>query len=107
MPYIGQKERLALDQHDEFARERAQTPGQLNYQLTAMLHDYLTWAPGGKCYCTINEVIGVLECCKQEFYRIIAAPYEDVKRRENGGISDLEDLYDRINILVGNPGGTE
>jgi hypothetical protein len=40
----------------------------------------------GKNYKHINEIIGVLECAKQEFYRRVAAPYEDTKIQENGDV---------------------
>ena len=30
--------------------------------------------------------MGVLECCKLEFYRRVAAPYEDIKIEENGDV---------------------
>jgi len=31
-----------------------------------------------------------LECAKLELYRMIAAPYEDTKIKENGSVSDLD-----------------
>jgi hypothetical protein len=31
-------------------------------------------------------MIGALECCKLELYRMMAAPYEDDKIAENGGV---------------------
>jgi len=37
-------------------------------------------------YKNINAAIGVLECCKQELYRKTAAPYEDIKINNNGGL---------------------
>jgi hypothetical protein len=37
-------------------------------------------------YAEINEVVGVLECCKLELYRRLAAPYEDTKIKENGDV---------------------
>jgi hypothetical protein len=37
-------------------------------------------------YANLNEMIGALECCKLELYRILTAPYEDVKIEENGGV---------------------
>jgi hypothetical protein len=40
----------------------------------------------GLSYKSINDVIGVLECVKQEFYRRIAVPYEDKKIEQNGDI---------------------
>jgi hypothetical protein len=37
-------------------------------------------------YYHINKAIGVLECIKLEFYRRVAAPYEDVKIKESGDV---------------------
>ena len=39
-----------------------------------------------KNYKNINAAIGVLECCKQELYRMTAAPYEDLKIIINGNL---------------------
>jgi hypothetical protein len=37
-------------------------------------------------YRTINDVLGALEGAKLEFYRRVAAPYEDQKIQENGDV---------------------
>jgi hypothetical protein len=37
-------------------------------------------------YQSINDVLGALEGAKLEFYRRIAAPYEDTKIQENGDV---------------------
>ena len=37
-------------------------------------------------YFYLNRAMGVLECIKQEFYRRVAAPYEDIKIVENGDV---------------------
>lgn len=47
--------------------------------------DYLQRAQGPS-YKIINEIIGVLECVKLEFYRRIAAPYENDKQQANGDV---------------------
>lgn len=85
MPYIEKDRRLWL------TGEGCELPtncGELNFVITTLLHDYLKEV--GLKYKTINEVIGVLECAKIEIYRMIAAPYEDKKRVENGPISELD-----------------
>jgi len=63
--------------------------GELNYAITALAVAYIT--AHGLGYATINEVIGALECAKQEFYARVAGPYEDKKRLQNG------DVYDAAN----------
>jgi hypothetical protein len=40
----------------------------------------------GKNYSNLNEMIGALECCKQEYYRTVVGPYEDMKIDENGDV---------------------
>jgi len=43
-----------------------------------------------KCYQTYNDVIGVLECIKQELYRRFVSKYEDLKIKQNGDITEKE-----------------
>lgn len=80
MPYIPSDER-------EHAAISPQTPGQLNYALTEKMLCYL-W-DRGVSYATMNEIVGALECAKQEFYRRVMVPYEEKKRAENGDVADL------------------
>jgi hypothetical protein len=80
MPYISQQRRSQLDHN----KSNATGPGDLNYQITKLCNDYLNRY--GPSYNAINEVIGVLECAKIEFYRRVAVPYEDLKISENGDI---------------------
>lgn len=82
MPYIKQERRLALA-FDDYPRPEG--PGELNYVITKLIDDYLYRKVKGS-YADINEVIGVLECAKLEFYRRIAAPYEDEKCRQYGDV---------------------
>lgn len=79
MPYIKQhdRERLATT-------GVPLTPGELNYQLTMLIKRYVD--EHGLCYVTINDVVGALEGAKIEFYRRVAAPYEDRKISENGDV---------------------
>lgn len=99
MPYINPTKRVMLDpvidemlntlrelESDDPTNSMA---GNLNYMFTRLL-DRVYAAPR---YDEVNEAVGVLECCKQEFYRRVAAPYEDQKRFENG------DAYDSGTIL--------
>lgn len=79
MPYIKQYLKDEID-HDGLVDD----PGKLNYKITTICDDYLSFH--GKTYSNINEIVGVLECAKMEFYRRIAAPYEDQKIRENGDV---------------------
>ena len=52
--------------------------GELNYVVTKILKQIYPLR-----YFHINRAIGVLECVKLEFYRRVAAPYEDKKMKES------------------------
>jgi hypothetical protein len=56
--------------------------GILNAHITAICKIYLQ--QGAMNYERINTVIGALSGATLEFYRLVAAPYEDKKRKENG-----------------------
>lgn len=81
MPYISSETREDLE---PFSTEHAELAGELNYQITRLAWRYAN--DNGKCYDTFNEIIGVLECAKQEFYRRICGPYETYKQGENGDV---------------------
>ena len=83
MPYIADKDRLDIDCYVN--RLELETPGELNYAITRMIDNYIIDL-GKLSYSRGNEVVGVLECAKLEFYRKILAPYEDKKLSENGGV---------------------
>ena len=80
MPYL-QYGRETLAPHSE---RKATQGGELNYQITCLLDNFITMK--GLSYAAINEAIGAIESAKLEFYRRVAAPYEDKKCRENGEV---------------------
>lgn len=78
--------------------------GVLNYTITKLIDGL--YGPLEKAgYKDYNEAIGMLECCKLEFYRKAAAPYEDLKLRENGAVLDIihEDKNFRNSCSKENP----
>lgn len=79
MPYIPKVVRVALDLEDAPLPENA---GQLNYCLTAVAIRYVE--DNGLSYESINDVMGAFACAAQEFYRRVAADYEDIKIVANG-----------------------
>lgn len=85
MPYIAQPQRTAIDKYviDDF-KERVDNAGELSYLLTKIIFTYFK-TKGGR-YAQINDVVGALEGAKLEFYRRVAAPYEDGKIKENGDV---------------------
>lgn len=80
MPYIDHQARSLID--------GGCTPlnaGQLNYAITKLALAYID-AHGPLSYQLINDVMGALTGAQQEFYRRVAAPYEDQKMRINGDV---------------------
>ena len=85
MPYIKKNRRFdyELALADLEARE-INSAGELNYLVSMLCKIY------GKRddfnYQVINDIVGALECAKQEYSRRNVGGYEDVKIRENGDI---------------------
>jgi len=63
--------------------ERTLDPGHLNYVISSLAWSLFVQDPS---YRRANDIIGVLEAAKLEFYRRQAAPYEDKKIEENGDL---------------------
>ncbi len=85
MSYIREAGRVRLEPLLHLFMQNMPTDaGELNYVLSRMVDTYVQVK--GKNYAVLNEVIGVLECVKQEYYRRIAAPYENTKINENGDV---------------------
>ena len=84
MPYIRPESREAFDEWlgrgPGFLKMSA---GELNYVITTLC---LCWLNGAVGYANYNDVVGVLETTKLEFYRRALAPYEDEKRKSNGDV---------------------
>ncbi len=80
MPYIDE---FTRKEFKELAHVNPLTPGELNYCITKLCDHFLA---GTVTYRSLNEVIGVLECAKQEFYRRVCVPYEDKKMSANGDV---------------------
>ena len=91
MPYIGRKERQQYQATlNELAKmipqDRMARPGHINYIVSLLLEKVY-----GKQmrYADHNEVVGVITCIAQEFYRRKTAPYEDIKIKEEGDLTDV------------------
>jgi uncharacterized protein DUF6899 len=81
MPYITRTAR------QELTHRPAETAGELNFVISCAIENYL--AAKGLSYATINDVMGALEGAKLEFYRRVAAPYEDKKLAANGDVYNV------------------
>lgn len=84
MPYIKQEDRVRLLETTVIDKAEINNPGDLNYLITVLINRYLQ--QHGLRYQQINDVVGALEGAKLEFYRKVAAPYEDKKIKENGEV---------------------
>jgi len=87
LPYIKLENRAkyekALDELIDILKSLPveEMDGELNYVLTKILKQIYPLR-----YFHINKALGVLECVKLEFYRRVAAPYEDKKMKESGDV---------------------
>ena len=87
MPYITQEDRPQYDKVlEELISLLKEKPpesvdGHLNYVVTRVIKEVYPLR-----YYHINKAMGVLECIQHEFYRRVAAPYEDTKIEQNGDV---------------------
>lgn len=87
MPYIKTEKRVkyekALNELVGILKslQPEEVDGELNYVVTKILKGVYPLK-----YYHLNKAIGVLECIKLEFYRRVAAPYEDTKIEESGDV---------------------
>jgi len=88
MPYIDKQSRIKfetiLQDFEETLKENDLSAGDMNYLISSMLHKYST--KNEPNYSKYNEIIGLLECAKMEFYRRLISNYEDVKINTNGDV---------------------
>jgi len=96
MPYIKDEARIFLDgcienmtqcltEGNELTDEEfLSILGEINYTFSRIV----TGSMGKVSYSKIAMITGVLENIKQEFYRRIASPYEDIKILQNGDIRE-------------------
>jgi hypothetical protein len=62
--------------------------GSLNYIIFKIVKGLIEpqYDGGERSYARFNAINGALECCKQEVYRRLIAPYEDTKIEDNGDV---------------------
>jgi len=95
MPYISQDLRDSLlpeitklaqairDKNMHSGRE-----GQMNYAISELINQ--VYNPLTMRYSDMNDVVGMLECCKREFQRCVVDNYEARKSAENGRVYPTE-----------------
>ena len=90
MPYIPEGARATYDRDierllDTLAEQPSVPPGEINYIISRLIWGRFNEKPS---YTRANELVGVLECVKQEFIRRKLNDYEDDKIRENGDLKE-------------------
>lgn len=112
MPYISQDKRDVLDPvieqlHQtlvdlEIDDDQNNMEGNINYSITRLL--MMVYGDRDTTrYAQINDALGVLDAVSKEYYRIVAAPYEDQKRFENGDVVRFRtepEVVDTITLIV-------
>ena len=94
MPYIKQERRKELDPLIERLSDELRDIGYIddmgdyNYVITQLIHKSVQ--KDGLRYKNLNNIVGMLECCKSEFIRKVVSPYEDKKLKENSSVSELD-----------------
>lgn len=95
MPYIKEEDKEKFEKHFGFGIDPlpeigaiCENPGDLNYVFTRIIHAYIK--EKGLRYQNINDVMGALDGASKEFYRRVAAPYEDKKIAENGDVMEID-----------------
>lgn len=88
MPYIKPENRDKFEDAikrllDHLETKNGCNVGELNYVISSIVWSIFDSKPS---YTLGNNLMGVLECVKQEFYRRRLAGYEDEKIQENGDI---------------------
>jgi Domain of unknown function (DUF6899) len=107
MPYIKTEYRTALDAKiADLARSIADLArslpdetafaGLLNYACTSLAIQVVELRFGKLRYGTIATVTGVFKNIADEFYRRVAAPYEDRQIAHNGDVPLYDELTRRI-----------
>lgn len=90
MPYVTNARRYELE-----ITRHAETAGELNFTITTDILDYLD--RHGLSYGTLNDIVGALECVKQEFTRRVINEYEDKKIEDNGDLAQFAYWKEHMN----------
>jgi hypothetical protein len=97
MPYVREELRQDVDAEisnlvDVIQRHQDRDmPGLVNYAITQIVLSSLQPRLGWN-YNSLLQVIGTLECSKQEIYARLVRPYEDSKIEQNGDLEHFESL---------------
>lgn len=87
MPYVTKEVRAAMAfELDELVEKLAPCcPGDLTYAITVLAYEWLKKQTPWN-FTRLAETLGAIEGAKLEFYRRVAAKYEDEKIEQNGDV---------------------
>lgn len=94
MPYIKQNDRSDLNQMPLCAITPA-NGGELQWIIAELIHAYIS--EKGLNYQHCQDMLGALAGAQAEFYREVVAPYEDIKKRDNGAVYNPVSEYSAPN----------
>ena len=98
MPYISEERRATLDPHVSEVitalRELGWNEGDLNYTVSRLVGAAFEERPR---YHMIASITGVLKNVADEFYRRIAAPYEEAAAEKNGDVGEYARIEAKLN----------
>lgn len=89
MPYITKEDRTVIDtlMGETFS---PQNGGELQYAIAKLVQSYYENSCNGKPrYKHMEQMMGALNGAALEHYRVVVAPYEDLKIKENGAVYDV------------------
>ena len=89
MPYIKEEDRPPIDAAVDNLVKVLKAKGEYNYAMTRLVHEFVKSKPR-VCYDSLSEAHGLAQDVAAEFYRVVVAPYEDEKIKQNGAVSDLD-----------------
>lgn len=82
-PVVEQLHQILTDLHDNDISDNME--GNINYTITRLLMMVYGDRDSTR-YAQVNNALGVLDAVSKEYYRKVAAPYEDQKEFENGPV---------------------
>lgn len=88
MPYTKQEDRQKIKILAEEMSYHIDTAGDLTYAITLLMHLEALKKP--LSYTNLSRIRASAQDSANEFYRVVMAPYEDKKRKENGPVSILD-----------------
>lgn len=89
MSYIDNKKRPEISKAVMELMSQLQEKSDYGYAILLLMHSYIH--KKGMNSENISDIIGVMECAKQEFHRTIAVPVDEKNKREHGPVSNLDE----------------